>query len=118
MCNLAANIMQIDNDLVRNQLIINQGIDQTVLMEDRSEGTELMERNVRGIRQVFCLHPRNPKAGIRLGRTGGTDLSATPIRAWEGQPRMLADREEMLQYEKDLLQAERLACHSGQQELQ
>jgi chromosome segregation ATPase len=87
-------------------------------MESMKDATELMGQNVRGVRQIFCLHPKNPKAGIRLGRTGGADLGSTPIRAWDGNPRMLADREEMLRYEKDLLQAERLACQSGQQELQ
>jgi hypothetical protein len=65
-------------------------------MEDNNEGMELMRQNVRNVRQVFCLHPRNPKAGIRLGRTGGTDLSSTPIRAWEGKGRMMSDREETL----------------------
>ena len=87
-------------------------------MEHMKEATELMGQTVRGIRQIFCLHPKNPKAGIRLGRTGGADLGSTPIRAWEGNPRMLADREETLRYEKELLQAERLECQSAQQDLQ
>lgn len=88
--------LRIDNDLVRNQLIINQGIEQTVLVEDNNEAGNLMSQRVKGVRQVFALHPKNPKAGIRTGRTGANDLGSTPIRPWDGAPRMLSDREETL----------------------
>lgn len=96
-------VLKIDDDLVRNSLIINQAIEQTVLIKDSAKARDYMHNK----------RPRNVKATIGFGGKPGTgvryELSRTgaeksgPVYAWQGQPRMRTNREEQLRHEQILL---------------
>lgn len=84
---------QVDNDLVRKQLIINQAIEQTVLTEHRDDGVNALEGpRSRNVKQVFCLNV-NPRSGLRLSHGYGGGLSQSYIDPFKGVPRMKTDIE-------------------------
>lgn len=95
-------VLDIDNDMVRNQLIINQAIEQTVLIPDNNEASAFMNGSVR---------PRNVKVAMAFGAERGTGIrydfsrsgqpKATPIHPWEGQVRMQSDRAEQIRRAKE-----------------
>lgn len=90
-------VLEIDNDMVRNQLIINQAIDQTVLIQDNNKASDFMYRGPR---------PRNAKVAVAFGAARGSGLryefsrsgqpKSGPISPWDGAPRMQTDREEQI----------------------
>lgn len=94
--------LEIDNDMVRNQFIINQAIEQTVLIPDSSEANAFMHGGQK---------PRNAKVAIAFNseRGGGIryDFSrsgnpkATPMKPWHGAPRMQTDRAEQIRRTKE-----------------
>ena len=86
-------ILQIDNNMVRNSLIINQSIEQTILIADRKEAIARMnEARIPNVRQCFT-HNKRPGSGIRYGYGFGGNLSETYIFPFEGTPRMKTDIE-------------------------
>jgi chromosome segregation ATPase len=94
-------VLEIDNHMVRNQLIINQAIDQTVLIPNNNEASEFMYRGPR---------PRNAKVAVAFGAARGSGLryefsrsgqpKSGPISPWDGAPRMQTDREEQIRRAK------------------
>lgn len=90
-------VLKFDNDLARNQLIIGQAIDQTVLASNQEEGAAIAmmgqaEAHRQKIRQVFTLNGRNG-GGIRFGWTQSGNQTQAPIERWSGRPRMQTDKE-------------------------
>lgn len=84
---------QIDNDLVRKQLIINQAIEQTVLTEHRDDGVKALEgANSRHVKQCYTLNVK-PGSGLRLAHGYGGGLSQAYIDPFKGPPRMKTDLE-------------------------
>lgn len=99
-------VLHIDNELIRRQLIINQGIEQTILIEDRQTAMRVMYDGPRprNVKQCFCLHDSRRGWGIRLGYAGGSaDASSSPIAPPEGKPRMKTDVESQLAYQTETL---------------
>jgi chromosome segregation ATPase len=99
--------IQISNDLVRNQLIINQSIEQVVLIRSRDEATNFMDSGgprLRNVRMCFCMSDRSRREGHSLTfnpQTGSSNLS--PIQEYRGQHRMQADKTAQVQDEKENL---------------
>ncbi|KAE9977573.1 hypothetical protein BLS_001282 [Venturia inaequalis] len=128
-------VLKFDNELARNQLIIGQAIDQTVLAATQEEGAAIAlmgqaEAHRQKIRQVFTLHGRNG-GGIRFGWTQSGNQTQAPIERWSGRPRMQTDKEARVAMERqnlanlkqDSAQAEaghreaRNRAHTAQQDL-
>lgn len=85
--------MQIDNELAKKQLIINQGIDQTILIKSRSEAIdEMNQARLQNVRQCFALTEK-PGEGVRLGYGYGGGLSQSHQPGFRGTPRMKTDIE-------------------------
>lgn len=109
-------VLEIDNDMVRNQLIINQAIDQTVLIPDNNKASEFMYRGPR---------PRNAKVAVSFGAARGSGLryefsrsgqpKSGPISPWEGAPRMQTDREEQIRRAKQNEDDNKRELHALQQ---
>jgi chromosome segregation ATPase len=93
-------VLRISNDLVRNQLIINQGIEKTLLIESRVEALDVLNQNVRNVRQIFCFTDdqsgKNQGAGLRLNKSRAGNSSTNPIKPWEGTQRMKTDVQQQL----------------------
>ncbi|KAI5248805.1 DNA repair protein [Aureobasidium subglaciale] len=81
-------IMEIDNDAVRNCLIINQYIDQTVLMPDRPSANELTQEQPRNVRVVMCHDQHKRGAGHRYNSTRAGGFNVGPVHPWTKQMRM------------------------------
>ena len=90
--------VQIDNDLVRKQLIIGQGIEQTILIKDRSEAVDLMNTSrPHNVKQCFAQN-NAPGTGLRLGYGAGGGLSESFVQRFQGIPRMKTDIEHQIRY--------------------
>lgn len=117
-------VLEIDNDLVRAQLVINQGIEQTILIEGRQDAMRIMYDGgrPRNVKQCFCLHDKKRGYGIRLGfMPGSGDPSSSPIAPTGGKPRMKTDVESQISYQRDTLQhlqSELRELQTRQRELQ
>ncbi|KAI4204750.1 MAG: hypothetical protein LQ346_001574 [Caloplaca aetnensis] len=107
-------VLEIDNDLVRKQLIINQMIEQTVLHEDRQTIIDIMtESRLRNVKH--CLTPNNNGSGSRFNYGWGGGLAESYIPRYNGSARMKTDvefqinacRDELQRYRSDLHDLER-----------
>ncbi|OBT64140.1 hypothetical protein VE03_06217 [Pseudogymnoascus sp. 23342-1-I1] len=99
-------VLEIDNELIRRQLIINQGIEQTILIEGRQAAMSAMYDGAkpRNVKQCFCLSDSRRGWGLRLGYTGASsDRSVSPITPPEGKPRMKTDIESQLSQQRAML---------------
>jgi hypothetical protein len=87
---------QIEDHLIRNQLIINQGIEQTVLIDDPNEGADFMFRrgpNTRNVKMCFTFKDGDKTRGRVINYTGNGGINNSPIDEFRGQLRMQADKE-------------------------
>ncbi|KAF2197306.1 dna repair protein-like protein rad18 [Delitschia confertaspora ATCC 74209] len=106
-------VLKFTNDLVRNQMIINQGIDQTVLIPDRQTAWDFMNgppAERKNVRHCFAMHDKYQKQGHAIMIKAGTGaVNMEPIQAWTKEYRMQAEKESQLNAEKaslELLQQE------------
>ena len=84
---------QIDQDLVRKQLIINQAVEQTVLMEDRGKAIAAMKSTrLTNVKQIFSQNNKRG-TGLRLNYGYGGNLAQNYIPEYQGVPRMKTDIE-------------------------
>jgi chromosome segregation ATPase len=117
-------VLEIDNELVRSQLVIGQVIEQTILIERRQDAMKILYDGPRpqNVKQCFCLHDTKRGHGIRLGfMAGSADPSSAPILPTAGKPRMKTDLESQIAYQRDTLnqlQGELRHLESRQRELQ
>ncbi|KAF1984126.1 putative DNA repair protein Rad18 [Aulographum hederae CBS 113979] len=88
--------LRIDEPLVRNQLIINSGIEQTVLIEKRENAHNYMYggRRPSNVKQCFCMATGDKSRGHRFGFASGGDQTISPIQAWKDKSRMQLDKED------------------------
>lgn len=86
---------QIDNDAVRNCLIIGQAIDQTVLIPQREIANQFAQSRPPNVKGTICHHEHERGRGIRYAPTrGGIQLG--PVKPWKGQMRMKTSLEAQL----------------------
>jgi chromosome segregation ATPase len=97
-------VLRIDSDLVRNQMIINQGIEQTVLIEDRKEAREFMISRPQNVKQIFAMHDDRSGGGIRFGWSSSGGLSSGPIQDYRRPPRMQTNLEDHVRMERQRLE--------------
>ncbi|KAL9595447.1 MAG: hypothetical protein Q9219_006438 [cf. Caloplaca sp. 3 TL-2023] len=89
----ALRILEIDNDLVRKQMIINQAIEQTILIDNRQNAVDAMsDARLRNVKQCFAPNVR-PGTGIRFSYGWGGGLTENYVPAFNGPPRMKTDVE-------------------------
>jgi chromosome segregation ATPase len=117
--------LKIDDHLVRNQLIINQQIDQVVLIGERAKGADFMhgrDSNTRNVKMCFTFADGDRRKGRLYNYTSSGGVNNSPIDEYRGQLRMQADKEDQIRGEqarhdatkrevRDLEQALRHAVH-------
>lgn len=91
-------VLDIDNDLVRNCLIINQSIDQQILMADRSKLVEYMFSGSRPqhVKGGTCLTGDRSGRGLRFSYGRGGAEKADPVPAWLGSIRIETNMQEQI----------------------
>lgn len=99
-------VLQVDNDLVRNSLIINQAADQTVLISDRNKAYAFMypangqkPQNVK----VTMSFAADRGAAIRYEYTGRGASKSSNVPPWQGPPRMKSDIQDQIRITKETL---------------
>lgn len=93
-------VLDIENDLVRNALIINQRIEQTVLIPRRPDANSYSQRRKPNVHSVMSHHDTIRGQGWRFesGR-GGNKVS--PVPKWERAIRMKTNAEDQIRLQQD-----------------
>ena len=90
-------VPQIENPIVLRQLVINQAIEQTILIEDNEEARERMLKTVfPNVKQCYSFKDRG---GVRLTYASKGGLNSTFIDPFSGMPRMKTDVEAQIRYD-------------------
>jgi structural maintenance of chromosomes protein 6 len=102
-------ILGIDNDLVRKQLVIQHGIEQTILIADMEEASEVLygRERPRNVRRCYTFDPNTKRRGLHLTYTRSGEASQDPIAEWNGAPRMRTDIEAQVRLREEALQQSR-----------
>lgn len=104
-------ILDIDNELIKRQLIINQAIEQTILVKNKNDAERIMYDGPRpqNVKQCFALHPTKRGWGLRFGymqgpQDPGRDAAVGPITPPYGKPRMKTDVDSQVAFLEDNLE--------------
>lgn len=95
--------LNIDDDLVRNQFIINQSIEQTVLIESREEGSRFMHAGGPGVRNVkmcFTFADGSKRKGRVINYTSNGGINDSPIDEYRFPLRMQVDQDAQIRGEE------------------
>ncbi|KAI1496023.1 P-loop containing nucleoside triphosphate hydrolase protein [Biscogniauxia marginata] len=100
-------VLKFDDQRVRDQLIIGQSIEQTILIEDRIEGQRVMldGQSPENVLACLCFHDSRRGHGLRISKRVGTHFSTSPITPNPDQkPRMKSDEDSQIAFYKDSLE--------------
>ncbi|ERF71388.1 hypothetical protein EPUS_07416 [Endocarpon pusillum Z07020] len=102
-------ILGIDHDLVRKQLVIQHGIEQTILIADMEEASEVLygRDRPRNVKRCYTFDPNTKRRGLHLTYTRSGEASQDPIAEWNGAPRMRTDIEAQVRLREEALQQSR-----------
>jgi len=98
-------ILEFDDVLVRNQLIINNSIEQVILVEDRKQAEDVMFSGSAAPQNVvacLCRHDGKRGEGLRLTNRAG-NIGTTPVIPGNQKPRMKSDVGGQIGVQEDLL---------------
>jgi hypothetical protein len=89
---------QIDNDLVRRQLVINHGIEQNLLIENLEEASSILfdGDRPRNVKRCYCINKTDRRRGIHLSYSRNGEPSQAPVSVYNGNPRMKSDRDSQI----------------------
>ncbi|KAI0475119.1 P-loop containing nucleoside triphosphate hydrolase protein [Xylariaceae sp. FL0804] len=110
-------VMNFDDPRVRDQLVINHLIDQTLLIENRKDAEDVMlVKNApppENASSCLCFHDKFRGEGLRIARRPGQvfNASTSPVRPrLDQKPRMKTDEDSQLEYHKGALEQARADC--------
>ena len=95
--------LEIDNEAVRNQLIINHAIEQTVLIADRNEAYNYMygSSRPRNVRSVVCFLNTQRNQCLRFDYTRFGSEKSGPVNPFGGATRMKSDHEAQVRIQQN-----------------
>ncbi|KAF2155192.1 DNA repair protein Rad18 [Myriangium duriaei CBS 260.36] len=98
------SILQIDHDLIRNQFIINQAAEQTVLIKDRQKAHDYMYASPkpRNTKAVLCMHDHIRGEGHRYSYTANGQRMDR-VRPWTKNPRMRTDIDAQINNQREIV---------------
>lgn len=97
-------VLQFDNDLVRDQLIINHKIEQALLIRSRVEAEKVIfTERPHNAAFGLCHHDRLKGEGISLVRNPRGDQSLDPVKPGRGPPRLRSDNEAQVHHQQEIL---------------
>ena len=104
--NTILRTLDIDNDIVRNQLIITTAIEQTILVKTQNEAIALTENRLpEYCKAVMCPHPHERGRGFRYMQGRGGSQKMEPVDAWRGRQRMKTDDQAAIRAQQETVQA-------------
>ncbi|PLB51753.1 DNA repair protein Rad18 [Aspergillus steynii IBT 23096] len=101
----ALRILQIDNELVRRQLIINHGIEQMLLIEKLDEASSVLfdGQRPRNVKRCYCIDQADRRRGIHLSYSRTGEPSQAPVSVYNGNPRMKSDLASQIRVQRDVV---------------
>ncbi|EME78132.1 uncharacterized protein MYCFIDRAFT_216987 [Pseudocercospora fijiensis CIRAD86] len=100
-------ILNIESEAIRNTLVINHAIEQTVLFEDLDKGRDFMfgeGHRPPNVRATITLHPHNKSAGQRWDYDPYGGVKVGPVAPWQGRGRMIVDKQEEIRLASERVQ--------------
>ncbi|OJD12803.1 hypothetical protein AJ78_06660 [Emergomyces pasteurianus Ep9510] len=96
-------VLEIDNDLVRRQLVITNGIEQVLLIENLEDASVVMfdGERPRNVKRCFCIDQRDRRRGLHLSYSRTGQPTQSPVQAYAGRPRMKTDIESQIKIQQD-----------------
>ncbi|RHZ53073.1 DNA repair protein SMC6 [Aspergillus thermomutatus] len=115
----ALRILQIENELVRRQLIINHGIEQMLLIERLEDASSVLfdGQRPKNVKRCYCIDPTDRRRGIHLSYSRTGDPSQAPVQAYNGSPRMKSDLESQIRIQRDVVAGLRRELSNQEQQL-
>ncbi|GFF26822.1 structural maintenance of chromosomes protein 6 [Aspergillus udagawae] len=115
----ALRILQIDNELVRRQLIINHGIEQMLLIERLEDASAVLfdGQRPKNVKRCYCIDRTDRRRGIHLSYSRTGDPSQAPVQAYNGSPRMKSDLESQMRIQRDVVAGLRRELSNQEQQL-
>ncbi|KAJ6111608.1 hypothetical protein N7523_007669 [Penicillium sp. IBT 18751x] len=115
----ALRILQIDNHMVRRQLIINHGVEQMLLIEDLEKASAVLfdGQRPRNVKRCFCIDSRDRRRGIHLSFNRMGEPSQAPVGVYHGHPRMQSDLASQISAQREVIQDLKRQLHDSEQEL-
>ncbi|KAL2816854.1 P-loop containing nucleoside triphosphate hydrolase protein [Aspergillus cavernicola] len=112
-------VLQIDNELVRRQLVINHGIEQNLLIENLEEASSVLfdGERPRNVKRCYCINQADRRRGIHLSYSRAGEPSQAPVSVYNGNPRMKSDRDSQIRVQRDAVANLRRELSSRQEEL-
>ncbi|KAJ5593003.1 hypothetical protein N7537_009907 [Penicillium hordei] len=97
--------LQIDNELVRRQLIINHGIEQMLLIEDVKEASAVLFDGTRprNVKRCYSIDPKDRRRGLHLSYSRAGEPSQAPVMGWTDGPRMKSDVALQINAQRDII---------------
>jgi hypothetical protein len=79
--------------MVRQQLIINHGVEQMLLIEDLEEASAVLfdGQRPRNVKRCYCIDSGDRRRGIHLSYNRMGEPSQAPVPVYHGHPRMQSD---------------------------
>ncbi|KAK5790506.1 hypothetical protein VI817_007793 [Penicillium citrinum] len=102
----ALRILEIDNPMVRRQLIIGHGVEQMLLIENLEEASSVLfdgTSRPKNVKRCYCIDSRDRRRGITLSYNQMGDPSQSPVRAYPGHPRMKSDLASQVSAQRDVV---------------
>ncbi|KAE8375322.1 hypothetical protein BDV26DRAFT_268123 [Aspergillus bertholletiae] len=101
----ALRVLQIDNELVRRQLIINHGIEQMLLIEKLEEASSVLfdGQKPRNVKRCYCIDQTDRRRGIHLSYSRMGEPSQAPVPVYSGSPRMKSDLASQIRVQRDVV---------------
>ncbi|KAL4983065.1 hypothetical protein BDW68DRAFT_169620 [Aspergillus falconensis] len=112
-------VLQFDNELVRRQLVINNGIEQNLLIEDLEEASSILFDGERpkNAKRCFCINKSDKRRGILLSYSRSGEPSQAPVSVYAGNPRMKSDRNSQIRVQREAVANLRQVLNAREEEL-
>ncbi|KAL8243929.1 hypothetical protein R6Q59_010187 [Mikania micrantha] len=109
--------LEIDNDMVRKQLVIAHAVEQTILIADSRQASEVMFDDTKpvNVKRCYTMVQGSKRRGIVLSYTRNGDASQDPIQEFTGRARMRTDIEVQIRALRDALQEAKDQAHGAEQ---
>lgn len=110
-------ILDVEHDLIRNQFIINQSAEQTVLIRDRRSAHNFMfsTPKPRNVKTVLCMHDTIRNEGHRFAYTLQGKERMDRVRPWTKNARMKTDVDAQINNQKEVVNDAKRRLQAQQQ---
>ena len=97
--------LEIDNEMVKKQLIIAHAIEQCILIPDMEDASKTMfgEAPLRKVKRCYCFAPADKTKGFMLSYRHNGSAAQDPVAPWSGPPRMKTDAEQNIRRQEEAL---------------